>query len=321
MLALVEPARNAFREASALDDTSEYGHIALARMCVDVIEFGYQQSGEQTYAAFLTKPMAGVYRDLLEEAEESIDAAREIRGADRASFAAEEAELGVIRLYDDYQALLQGWRSLLDRPDLYKPPIRRRLARAYKNRHGSWSKASQRDLQQAVGLLEDNLRDNPRDFASLLEWLWAARFIPASVDRAADFVEAWAATKNDRDALFYDYVVACLRVLKGQDSAIAEYQRKLERSKERSAFFGNRRFSYEWLGEGAELGRLVHHTDLRDWDRSGEEPPPRFLGRVTGRVNKISGPASGTIDLGRGIEAFFVPQRAGLHRGMTRTDG
>ena len=316
VLALVEPARNAFREASALDDTSEYGYIALARMCVDVIEFGYRQSGEQTYGAFLAKPTGGVYRDLLGEAEESIDAAQEIRGADRVSFQAEEAELGVVKLYDDFPALLQGWRSLLERPDLHKPPIRRRLARAYKNRSGSWRQASHRDLQQAVGLLEDNLRDDPRDFASLLEWLWAARFVPVSVDRAADLVEAWAAVKSDRDALFYDYVLACLRVLKGHDSAIAEYQRKLERSRDRSAFFGNRRFSYEWLGEGAELGRLVHHTDLRDWDRSGEEPPPRFLGRITGRVSKINGPASGTIDLGRGIEAFFVPQRAGLHRGI-----
>ena len=316
VLALVEPARNAFREASALDDTSEYGHIALARMCVDVIEFGYQQSSEQTYAAFLTKPMAGVYRDLLEEAEESIDAAQEIRGADRVSFAAEEAELGVLRLYDDYQALLQGWRSLLDRPDLYKPPIRRRLARAYRNRHGSWRKAGQRDIRQAVELLEENLRDDPRDFASLLEWLWAARFIPVSVDRAADLVETWASTENNRDALFYDYVIACLRVLKGQDSAIPEYQRKLERSRERSTFFGNRRFSYEWLGEGTELGAIVHHTDLRDWDRSGDEPAPRILARVSGRVNTIRGPASGTIDFGRGIEAFFVPQRAGLHRGI-----
>jgi hypothetical protein len=316
VLTLVEPARNAFREASALDDTSEYGPIALARMCVDVIEFGYQRSGERTYAAFLTKPTAGVYRDLLAEAEESIDAAQEIRGADRASFAAEEAELGVRRLYDDYQALLQGWQNLLQRPDLYKPPIRRRLARAYRNRHGSWRKASPRDVRQAVELLEENLRDDPRDFASLLEWLWSARFIPASVDRAADLVETWASTENDRDAFFYDYVLACLRVLKGQDSAIPEYQRKLERSKERSAFFGNRRFNYEWLGEGTELGRIVHHTDLRDWDRSGDAPAPRILARVTGRVNKISGPASGTIDLGRGIEAFFVPQRAGLHRGI-----
>lgn len=316
VLALIEPASNAFREASELDDTSEYGHIALAQMCVDVIEFGYKESGEQTYAAFLAKPTTGIYRDLLEEAEESIDAAHEIRGADRASVAAKEAELSILRLYDDYQALIQGWRNLLDRPDLYKPPIRRRLARAYRNRHGSWRKASLREVRQAVELLENNLRDDPRDFSSLLEWLWAARFIPVSVDRAADLVEGWASVENDRNALFYDYVLACLRVLKGQDSAIPEYQRKLERCKERSTFFGNRRFSYEWLGEGTELGKIVHHTDLRDWDRSSDAPAPRILARVTGRVNTISSPASGTIDFGQGIEAFFVPQRAGLHRGI-----
>ena len=111
ILALVEPARLAFRTASELDDASEYGYIALAQMCVMVIEFGYRHSESKTYGGFLARADSGIYRELLAEADESIDAAQEIRGADRPSFAAEEAELGIVKLYDDYQALLQGWRS------------------------------------------------------------------------------------------------------------------------------------------------------------------------------------------------------------------
>jgi hypothetical protein len=64
VLALVEPARNAFREASALDDTSEYGHIALARMCVDVIE-----SGTKSRASGRRRPRAVARLGRIEAAE------------------------------------------------------------------------------------------------------------------------------------------------------------------------------------------------------------------------------------------------------------
>lgn len=317
ILELVESARSSFQKVSELDDSSEYGYITLAQMCITVIEFGYSTSGASTYSAFLARPGAVAYRDLLGDAEDALDGAQEIRGSDRSSHVAAAAEVQLLKLYDDYQALLQGWRNLLDRPDVYKPSVRRRLARAYRQRSGSWREANPRDIRQAVELLGNNLMDNPRDFASLREWLQAARFLPASLDRASDFVTAWArAEPFSRDAFFYDYVLAALRVLAGQDSAMPEYRRKLELSRERAANFGNRRFAYEWLGDGNELGRLVDHHDLREWNRSENAPAPAFLTRLEGRVQRIAGPASGVIDFGRDIHAFCVPRRANLVRGI-----
>ncbi|MFI5864793.1 hypothetical protein [Streptomyces sp. NPDC051546] len=317
ILDLVESARSSFQMVSKLDDSSEYGHITLAQMCIKVIEFGYSTSGADTYSRFLARPSAVAYRDLLGDAEDALDAALEIRGSDRISRVAEEAEVELLKIYDDYQALLQGWRNLLERTDVYKPSVRRRLARVYRQRHGSWRKANPRDIKQAVELLNDNLMDNPRDFASLREWLQAARFLPASLDRAADYVTTWArAEPFSREALFYDYVLTGLRVLEGQDSAMPEYKRKLELCRERTAGFGNRRFNYEWLGQGVELGRLVAHDDLRDWNRRENAPAPLFLTRLEGRVDRITGPASGVIDFGRGIHAFCVPRRANLVRGI-----
>ncbi|MFB4193332.1 P-loop NTPase [Streptomyces carpaticus] len=317
ILKLVESARSSFQQVSKLDDSNEYGHITLAQMCIRVIEFGYSISGAGTYSGFLARPSAGGYRDLLGDAEEALDAALEIRGSDRISRVAAEAEVELLKVYDDYQALLQGWRNLLDRPGIYKPSVRRRLARVYRQRHGSWQKANPRDIKQAVELLNDNLMDNPRDFASLREWLQAARFLPASLDWAADYVTTWArAEPFSREALFYDYVLAGLRVLDGQDSAMPEYRRKLQLCRERTANFGNRRFNYEWLGQGSELGRLVAHDNLREWNRRENAPAPSYLTRLEGRVERIAGPASGVIDFGRGIHAFCVPRRANLVRGI-----
>ena len=69
--------------------------------------------------------------------------------------------------------------------------------------------------------------------------------------------------------LYYDYILAVLQVFEGRDSVRYEAQRKIERCRERAAAFGNRRFSYEWLGQGTGLEMLVHYTDLPPvWDRN-----------------------------------------------------
>lgn len=320
VLALCQSAGDAFRAVSELDDTTEYGHIALAQTNISVIEFGYGVSGCSKYAQFLARPSAGSYRDLLAEAEGSLEEAREIRGSDRASYSSERAENQLKELYDDYSGLLQGWRNLLERADLAKPPIRRRLARAYRNRAGSWRKAPIKDVRQAVSLLQENLKDNPRDSRSLLEWLWAARFTDASLDQAADLVGGWASSEGTREALFYDYVLSFLLAMSGQSAAVADYQRKLERSRERAAWFGNRRFPYEWLGEGSGIAGLVHHSDLAGWDRRSGSPEPTVLRRVPGRVKSINKPTAGAISIANGLEVFMNPSASGLLRGSDENE-
>lgn len=315
VLELCQAAGDAFRAVSELDDTSEFGHVALAQANVAAIEFGQKISGAKTFAEFLAKPTASQYRDLLADAEESLDAAREIRGADRASYVSEAVQVQLAQVYDDYSALLQGWRNLLERPDLAKPPIRRRLARTYRLRAGSWRQASAKDVKQAVALLDDNLVDNPLDGRSLLEWLQAARFTTASLDQAADLIAGWARAEGSREALFYDYVLAFLRAMDGAESAVAEYHKKVERCRERAAWFGHRRYAYEWLGAGTGLGRLVHHADLAGWERRSEMAPPVPLARAVGRVQTIDKPTAGTIDFGSGLTAFVVPTASELLRG------
>src|SRR5262249_15336388 len=143
-----------------------------------------------------------------------------------------------------------------------KIPIRRRLARTYFRRAGGWAKLSRADRERVLVLLEENLQDDPTDSASLRDWLRVARVEGANLDRASELVSYWASQSPSRDALYYDYVLAVLQVFEGRDSIRYEAQRKIERCRERAAAFGNRKFSYEWLGDGTGLGMLVHYTDL-----------------------------------------------------------
>jgi hypothetical protein len=314
---LIDEARREFRHSNEISDAREHGHVALVQLCMMALEFGKQQSGDPTFAAFLARPESGYYRELLAEAEDSIDRAREIRGGDQPTRYQAAAEADLHQLYDDFAGMLNGWWNLLDRPDLAKPPIRRRIVRAYLNRATSWRSAARADRERAVELLEANLRDDPRDVGSLLEWLRVARFERGSLDRAAELLSysATAAQAVPRDIAFYDYVITALLALEGRDSAAREYRRKTERSRERAGTFSNRRFVYEWYGRGDGLARLVHHSELRDWERARGTADPASLQRVEGRVALIRRPQSGEIEFGAGMRAFFTPAVAGLVAG------
>lgn len=314
VLADVQDAVIQLKRSIELNDESEYGHVAIVQLCIRAIEFGRSQSDANSYSAFLTSPGASYYRELLALAEENLERIWEIRAGDRPSRPAAAAAVELQALYDNYSALLEGWRNLLDRHDVAKPPIRRQLVRAYLRRAGSWRGATADERARAMELLEQNLRDNPSDTVSLLEWLRVGRFRGVSLDRAAELVQYSAANpgQTPRDVVFYDYVITALLARAGRDTAAIDYRRKVERSRERTISFGNRRFVYEWFTEGKGLAQLVHHTDLREWNRSagGEDPP--LLSRLEGRVHKIRRPQSGDIIFGPGIQAFFSPGRFGL---------
>lgn len=314
VLTVVHDARREFERSIELNDISEYGHVALAQLCIAAIEFGRGQADSDTYGAFLSTPEAGYYRELLAVAEDSLERAREIRGGDRPSRYSAGAEADLQAFYDDYAALLQGWRNLLDRADIPKPQVRRQLVRAYLKRAGTWRGAHAEDRARAMVLLEENLQDNPADTRSLLEWLRVGRFRGVSLDRASELVNYSIGDPSTapREVLFYDYVISSLLALGGRDTAAMDYRRKVERSRDRAVAFGNRRFVYEWYTKGTELGQLVHHFDLRDWERSAGGPDPALLSRLEGRVSRIRRPQSGEIEFGPGLRAFFTPAVANL---------
>ncbi|MDP9401838.1 MAG: hypothetical protein M3P85_00580 [Actinomycetota bacterium] len=201
-LRLAELALADFEEAARLDDDSEYPHVATVQVAVDAIEIGYRRSNCKSHAEFFGRRAASTYRTLLERAEAAVDRIAEIRGPDPLSTRAEDAVVSLNALYDDYSALLQGWRNLLDRDDVIKCPLRRRLVRVYVRRAGDWAHLGVADRDRVLALLEENLRDDPTDSSSLRDWLRAARAGGASLDRASELVSYWATQTPSRDSLY-----------------------------------------------------------------------------------------------------------------------
>jgi hypothetical protein len=315
VLRVAELALDDFAEATRLKDDSEYPHVASVQVAVAAIETAYRHSGSESHAEFFSRPGSAPYRSLLERAEVAIDAISEINGGDQGSARAEEASLDLAGLYDDYSVLLQGWRNLLDRQDVYKAPIRRRLVRTYFRRAGGWSALNSADRDRVHALLEENLRDDPTDSRSLRDWLRVARASGANLDRAGELVSYWASQSQSRDALYYDYVLSVLQVIEGRESLLWDAKRKIERCRERASTFGNRKFSYEWVGQGAGFRMLVHYSDLPEsWDRNAPDEIPTILRRLPARVSSIRSPQAGILRLNTGLDSFFVPARAGVLR-------
>ena len=106
-------------------------------------------------------------------------------------------------------------------------------------------------------------------------------------------------------------------VINGRKSQSREAQRKIDRCRDFSLAFGNRKFSYEWLGKGDGLSQLIHYSEVPStWNRERGDEIPVTLRVMPAKVSAIRSPQAGTLRLDNtDLEAFFVPARAGVLRG------
>ena len=108
--------------------------------------------------------------------------------------------------------------------------------------------------------------------------------------------------------------------MKAIDGSMIERERSLdliEQSKAKARNVRNRTRSFEWFGAGDGIARLIHYTELGDWDEETNfYSEAHHLERVDGRVAQINGPEAGYIELTScGLRAFFVPAVADVHKG------
>jgi hypothetical protein len=170
-----------------------------------------------------------------------------------------------------------------------------------------------------VDLLDSNLREEPNDDTNLRLWVQAVRRAshPPSIEAVIERVGYWRASGGSLDASFYLYILYALQAFDGSSLARDSSIRFMEECRTKARFRRNRTKSFEWLGNGSGIMRLVHHSHLGEWQTEKEfwqniEP----LSRPSGRIVSIEAPQSGQIELKGGLNAFFVPARGGYSRGL-----
>ena len=165
-------------------------------------------------------------------------------------------------------------------------------------------------------MLNDNFADGPNEPQSLRLWLRAIRYSrdPPTLDSIIERVGYWKANTNSLDAAFYLYVLHSLSALEGSVLARSDAERAIEDCRALASHRRNRSVSFEWLGKGKGIARLVHHSQLGDWT-NGFWERCGLLARVDGRIASIDAPQKGRIELYNGQLAFFVPAVGDFHAG------
>ena len=315
---LIEIARDAtgsFEEARRLRPDAEHGYVSEIQMLIFLIDQG-GKGGSNTVGGVLGRGETDSFlRRGLERAEDLLDRACHLHVGESTSGYVVDCRARLQRFYGDYATALQAWDSLLSRHDVVKPPVRRQIVwTILRRRSGVWEDITNTETDRIQGLLEDNLDENSNDATSIRLWLRAVRQArnPPSLDAVIERVSYWKANTSALDAAYYLYVLHTLRALEGSAQGAADAERALDQCRAIARFRRDRRLSFEWIGRDSGIGRLVHQSRLGKW--AGEFwGSVEALARLRGRVGSIDGPEKGRVELRGGVEAFFVPAKAGFH--------
>lgn len=306
---LAERASECFEEARSCNPDHEHAYISEIQLLARVLNYAVQDTEESIFQ-YIARPSAPPYiREAFDKAESLLAEVGANREGTQSSSWEQSCRASISRLYGDYQEALQIWDSLLSRDDVFRPPVRRQIVYAMQAREKSWTNMEQRHLSRCIRLLQDNLDEYPNNQRDLRLWLRAVRHATTkpSIDSLIEKVSYWKANTNALEATYYLYVLYALKALDGLIVERDFAERFMNESIQLSRNRRNRRNSFEWLGEGSDIGRLVHQSVLGNWN-----PERRFwsnssaLRRVEGMIVNVRGPQAGEIEIS-GLSCFFVP--------------
>jgi tetratricopeptide (TPR) repeat protein len=290
VVALAARASECFARARQLNPDDDHGYISEVQMLIRVINYA-GKAHDGAPILYLSKPTANPFlRDSLERSEGLLEAVRRHREGEGASPYEADCRARLDIVYGQHERALQVWDQLLNRSDVYAPPIRRQIVWTYlARRQRSWDELTSREADRVVSLLEQNLLQEPENDANLRLWIQAVRrsSYPVTLSGMIEKVSNWRTRCASLDATYYLYVLYSLQALDNVPQAIDSALRFLEESKSLARFRRDRHKSYEWLGKGTSARRLIHHSQLGEWNMAEnfwENTAP--LERLEGRNHK-----------------------------------
>jgi len=319
---VVKEAQEEFAEARRLDLRSDHNYISEIQMVERVVGVvaKLKRFGDDI-PQFLAMRGNQWYRDLMDHAEALLSELSRARAGEVPSRFQQEARSRLDRLYGEHSKAIEGWTNLLARADVYRPPVRRMLIRAYLSRQAhDWSRLSKKELLRVSELASQNLSEEPDSDQNLRLWFQAIRYTEeTTIELAAEQLGYRRLQLASVDTLYYLYILKFLQAEMGALEMATEVQELVKESSRVAAALPHRTKAFEWLGKGRGWQALLHVTALGDWDHTKEFwSHEHLLKRVEGRISRIVSPASGEIELPTGLKAFFVPSRGHVPGGYIR---
>ncbi|MER6407607.1 ATP-binding protein [Streptomyces viridosporus] len=319
----VQRASAAFARSREIRRDNEHGYISEVQMLIRVADY-LRQFYSQELSRAVASVGPGPLGSALERAEDLLAQALVLR--ENPSRFVLDCAGRLQNLYGDHQLAIDTYRRMLEREDVDRPSVRRQLVWTYlhKNKR-QWEKVKDKDMKRIEELLRTNLREATDDERTMRLWLQAARFVPnpPGYDELIEQLDTWRAANPSLEVAYYLYIINMLKYLETDSGqAKAEAERYVQQCSQRTLYSPDRHKSYEWMGLGKGLRRLVHQSRLGEWDDAQSFfTNTAVLSRVEARVAKYNGPQSGELSIG-GVKAFYVPARAdhqfrSLHQKVT----
>jgi tetratricopeptide (TPR) repeat protein len=321
-----EDSARSFAEARRLDPEDEYGYISDTQMIIRVLDYAGSFHDGDAMRAATHEDAPSWLRQSVQTAEDLLDQVRRNHPGESPSDYEERCRAGLSALYGDHDAALQRWGNVLNRKDVYAPPIRRQMVWTYlARRRRKWAELTPKDIRRVVELLGQNMDQEPQEPRNLRLWLEAIRHIqPApTLESVIEKLVYWKASTGGLEPTYYLYVMYALKTIPsgsfaGSTLARDQARRALEECRGLARNRRNRTKSFEWLGPGEGLERLVRQERLGSWNLDTDfwaDSSP--LLRIGGVISRIYGPEAGEIEIGGGLTAFFVPGRSSHMKGRS----
>ena len=316
-----EEACESFATSREKNPDSEHGYISEVQLVSKVLDYAGRPH-PQGLLGYLTTPTVEPFvQQSLERSEDLLEQVRRNREGGAPSSFEQDCRGKLDVLYGRHEEALQVWDSLLNRREVYSPPIRRQIVRTYlARRDRSWDALSERELTRTAQLLEDNLIEEPSNDRNMRMWIQAIRRVsePPSIESVIEKVGYWQVNAGSIDAIYYRYVLNAILALEGSVLAGEEAERHLNECRNRARLRRNRTKIFEWVGSEIGLAKLVLHSRLGAWDQATDFwETVKPLTRVTGRITRIGGSEAGQIGVAGGLSAFFVPAKGGFALGRS----
>ncbi|MGW3626197.1 AlbA family DNA-binding domain-containing protein [Streptomyces sp. NPDC000880] len=312
-----EIASEAFTTSRDLRRDNEHGYISEVQMLLRLAEYARQNTAGGNRTAF-TYTGYELVDTALERSEDLLAQVAQLRTGEEPSRFAIKCRAQLDELHGNHEAAVQHYRSLLERVDVDRSSVRRSLVWIYlKKTQGQWQSVKQKDLRTIESLLRENLREKAGDDRTMRLWVKAARYVPnpPSLDELVGQFSTWHMDNPSLESSYYLYILHFLKYLESSSPvAKGEAERYMEECRRRAQYRTDRTRSFEWLGSGFGIDRLVHQSRLGEWD-SGQDffKNSGLLDRVEGRVGQYVGPTKGWINV-NGLQVFYVPGRPGHQR-------
>ena len=311
VMELVNEASREFEESRSLGRRSEHSYISQIEMTLRVVGTMSKIRGFQyEVAKFVALPRSNYYREMVDQAQNLLSDLMLVNGSETPSNRQQDVQANLEKLYGNHSEAIQSFTNLLDRRDVYRPPIRRAIIREYEaRRKGDWNTFTSQELARVVQLAKENVDEEPASDYNLRLWFRAVRTENTlSVDRVAEQLSYKRLQNPSVDTVYYLYIMTFLQLEAGDLSAATRVSELIKECRSLAQGVARTTTSNEWLGKGSGLGSLVYFATLGTWDESerfwrNTEP----LKVVRGRIARIRHQGSGEVELQSGLRAFFVP--------------